>query len=208
MVKQISEHAKKRVRKSPEQARSDILSAAESLLIEIGPDGLKLVDIAKRAGISHSLIIHHFGSMASLLGELALEIGKRFSAELDVLLEKVDFSGGQVRPIVDLIFDVYARPENVKLISWLFLTNQFDHRRQVSEQSENVANLLKQRLKQSGRQHLVTTEMISGIQTIAVMTAIGDAIGRKMLPETTVNNLPESQTRSWIAELIVKKLEI
>ncbi|MEM1037764.1 MAG: TetR/AcrR family transcriptional regulator [Pseudomonadota bacterium] len=208
MTKRGSETLKKRSRKSPAQARADILKAAEDLLIERGPDGLKLVEIAERAGISHSSIIHHFGSIANLLGDLALEISDRFSAELEGLLDKIDFSGGIIRPIVDLIFDVYACPANTKLISWLFVTDQFGQRSDVDQQGEKIAALLKHRLVQNGREHLATPAMISGIQTTIVMSAIGDSIGRRMLPHSVVANLPDDQTRQWVADLITQKLEV
>ena len=45
-----------RKRRSPEQARREIMEAAKTVLITQGPDALKISNIAKQAGISHPLI--------------------------------------------------------------------------------------------------------------------------------------------------------
>ncbi|MEO0549741.1 MAG: TetR/AcrR family transcriptional regulator [Pseudomonadota bacterium] len=208
MSDQVATAKKKRLRRSPEQARTDILNAAEELLLEIGPHGLKLMDIAERAGIGHSLINHHFGSIANLHGELALEISRRLAAEIERLLEAIDFSGDVAQPIIDVVFDVYARPENAKLVAWLLLAKHNDQRDALAQQSRTIGAKLKQKLEQSGRAHIATPSLISGIQTIATMTAIGEAIGREMLSKDVIEALPADQTRNWITELVLTKLEV
>jgi TetR/AcrR family transcriptional regulator, repressor for neighboring sulfatase len=52
----------KRQRRTPEEARRLILEAAQMLIARTGPEGFRLQDIAAAAGISHPLILHHFGS--------------------------------------------------------------------------------------------------------------------------------------------------
>jgi len=60
----------KRLRRTPEEARRLILETAQSLITSTGPEGLRLQDIAAGAGISHSLILHHFGSREGLVRAL------------------------------------------------------------------------------------------------------------------------------------------
>jgi len=62
--------APKRKRRTAESARREILEAAKTRLMDQGPDGLRLKVIAQDVGISHSSIIHHFGSRDGLLKEL------------------------------------------------------------------------------------------------------------------------------------------
>ena len=61
----------KRQRRTPEEARRLILEAAQALIVTTGPEGLRLQDIAAAAGISHPLILHHFGSREGLVRAMA-----------------------------------------------------------------------------------------------------------------------------------------
>src|SRR5580704_8287440 len=61
----------KRVRRTPDQARRLILDAAQAAIARTGPEGLRLQDIAAAAGISHPLILHHFGSRGGLAQRMA-----------------------------------------------------------------------------------------------------------------------------------------
>ena len=60
----------KRLRRTPEEARRLILETAQALIASTGPEGLRLQDIAAAAGISHPLILHHFGSREGLVRAL------------------------------------------------------------------------------------------------------------------------------------------
>ncbi len=62
----------KRIRRSPEEARSLILDAADKLLAGQSPAALRLQDVAKAAGVSHPTILHHFGSREGLVRALNL----------------------------------------------------------------------------------------------------------------------------------------
>ena len=57
----------KPVRRTPDEAWRLILDAAQAAIARTGPEGLRLHDIATAAGISHPLILHHFGSRAGLV---------------------------------------------------------------------------------------------------------------------------------------------
>lgn len=64
--------ARKRVRRSPEEARTLILDAADAVFREHLPDAVGLKEVAKAAGVSHALVTHYFGTYANLV-EAALE---------------------------------------------------------------------------------------------------------------------------------------
>src|ERR1700758_4498677 len=63
----------KRVRRTSDEARRLILEAAQAAIARTGPEGLRLHDIAAAAGVSHPLILHHFGSRAGLVRALTRE---------------------------------------------------------------------------------------------------------------------------------------
>ena len=57
----------KRVRRSADDARREILDAAEAMLRDLGPAGIRLHQIADDVGVSHPAILHHFGSREGLI---------------------------------------------------------------------------------------------------------------------------------------------
>ena len=71
-----------RKRRSPEEAKTEILHAAKQLLLEEGTDSLKLSRIAKKAKFSHPLVLHHFGSIQSLLFSLQESIARELRNDL------------------------------------------------------------------------------------------------------------------------------
>ena len=52
---------------SAEEAREAILVAAEKRLLEVGPEGIRLQEVAADVGVSHPTILHHFGSRDGLV---------------------------------------------------------------------------------------------------------------------------------------------
>jgi AcrR family transcriptional regulator len=70
----------KRVRRRPEEARAQILDAADRIMAKgRGPASLRLQDVAKLAGISHPTILHHFGSREGLVRALNLRAVERLT---------------------------------------------------------------------------------------------------------------------------------
>lgn len=53
--------------------RRAVLAAAVTAIPEVGPAGLSLRDLARRAGVSHAAPAHHFGDKAGLLTAVAVE---------------------------------------------------------------------------------------------------------------------------------------
>lgn len=118
----------KRIRRTAEQARDEILTSAERQLIEHGPDALRLQELAAEVGISHPAILHHFGSreglieavveraVVSLQGELLAALGTSEAPDLLGLLDRIHrtLSRGQARLIAWLLLsghDPFASKE-------------------------------------------------------------------------------------------------
>jgi AcrR family transcriptional regulator len=86
----------KKRRYNPEEARQDILAAAESLFAEYGYGDVSTNTIAKKAGVSQSQIHYHYATKRNLLGEVLV---RRFSEYYDVqaqLLEQSDLGGQEL----------------------------------------------------------------------------------------------------------------
>lgn len=110
-----------RIRRSPEAARENILAAAEAILVEQGPQALKLADVAKAAGVVHANVIHHFGSIAGV--ETAL-----MERMIRQLADKVitGFNTGGAAPGfgAQALFQAFETKGAARLAAWLELTGE------------------------------------------------------------------------------------
>src|SRR5438132_10480960 len=101
---EVSTRRVKRLRRTPEETRRLILETAQSLIASTGPEGLRLQDIAAGAGISHSLILHHFGSREGLVRALT----RQAVAELrDKLVAAMASGEHSVEQQLDRVFDAF-----------------------------------------------------------------------------------------------------
>jgi len=116
----------RRVRRAPEDARANILAAAEELLVERGPLALKLADVALAAGVANASVIHHFGSIDGLHAALMERMVGQLIAEVLALAEK----GGPTREdtqeaVFQALFEVFERRGAARLAAWLELTGEW-----------------------------------------------------------------------------------
>ena len=105
----------KRLRRTPEEARRLILEAAQTRLATTGPEGLRLQDIAAAAGISHPLILHHFGSREGLVRALTREAAAELRDKLVAAMASTEYS---LEQLLDRVFDTF-RDGLAQRLAWL-----------------------------------------------------------------------------------------
>ena len=106
---------RKRLRRTPEEARRLILEAAQTRLATTGPEGLRLQEIAAAAGVSHPLILHHFGSREGLVRALTREAAAELRDKLVTAMETGEYS---VEQQLDRVFDAF-RDGLAQRLAWL-----------------------------------------------------------------------------------------
>jgi AcrR family transcriptional regulator len=112
---------KTRVRRTPEAARENILAAAEAILVEQGPQALKLADVAKAAGVVHANVIHHFGS----IGGVETALMERMIRQLaDRIICGFDEEGASPGFGAQALFDAFETKGAARLAAWLELTGE------------------------------------------------------------------------------------
>lgn len=62
----------------PETTRREILDAAQELFVEKGFSGTSINAVATQAGVTKSLIFHHFGSKENLWSQMATRLYQRY----------------------------------------------------------------------------------------------------------------------------------
>jgi AcrR family transcriptional regulator len=104
-----------RRRRSPEEARTEILDAAERLLRTQGPDGVRISKVAAEAGMSHPGLLHHFGSAEHLAEALHERLSRQIREDLLGLL-----AGGTDRAAAfEQAAAALADPVKGRLLAWV-----------------------------------------------------------------------------------------
>ncbi len=113
-----------RQRRSPEASRDNILAAAQTILLASGPQDLKLVEVAKGAGVANATVLHHFGSidgvqtalMERMIRQLVDEVLSITAAEGDAL--------SHIGDGMKALFDAFEARGAARLAAWLVLTGE------------------------------------------------------------------------------------
>lgn len=118
---------KPRTRFSAEQARDAILAATETRLLEVGPQGLRLQDIARSVGLSHPTVLHHFGSREDLVAAVAKRAMQRLETDLLAVFANIGLDASRAREVTDRILERVDNALRVhghaRLLAWAVLTH-------------------------------------------------------------------------------------
>lgn len=119
--------AKKRktvTRRTGEEARSAILDAAERRLLEVGPAGIRLQDVAEDVGVSHPAILHHFGDREGLIHAVTERAIDKLEEELVVALSSSPDSSVPPDPgaMLQRVFETLGARGHARLLAWLLLS--------------------------------------------------------------------------------------
>ncbi len=110
----------RRRRRTAEEARRQILDAAERRLIAGGPEAIRLQDVAADVGLSHPAILHHFGSREGLIEALVAHGMRGFQAQV-----LAGWPSENVPDVEGTFERFYAMAEArgyARLLAWLILS--------------------------------------------------------------------------------------
>jgi AcrR family transcriptional regulator len=206
-------HRPKRRRRTAEEARAAILAATEKRLIEGGPEALRLQEVAAEVGISHSTVLHHFGSREQLLDEFAdHSLGLLQSDLLCIFQRNVPAPHESYEERVERTSELLENVSRVlndrgyaRLLAWLILAN-----RELPDAThglfEGIARIVAPHAVGSfdGESPRELDAATSGAM-LAVVSLIGDAFFGQVARRGV--GLPcdakvEKPLHRWIAELI------
>ncbi|MEU6976251.1 MULTISPECIES: TetR/AcrR family transcriptional regulator [unclassified Streptomyces] len=109
--------ATKRRRRSPEEARAEILDAATDLIARHGPDGVGLRRVAEAVGVTHGLVTHYFGTYAALVRAVLQRENERKRDLVRQRLQadgRVPYADGMTR----VLFEILGDERYVRLWAW------------------------------------------------------------------------------------------
>lgn len=203
--------APKKRTKPTGDAKERILEVASRMLGEVGPDGLRLQEIAREVGVSHPAILHHFGSRAGLVH--AVVERALIALEEDVARALV-IGEGEKDPaaILEICFRALAEHRYGRLIAWLALA-EVDERKVMSRIGavvELVHAIRARRFAEVGGE-CPPLEDTANVVMLASFALLGDSICghtlRQVMPEQKTDPKGE-RFRRWLAARLVSVLQM
>ncbi len=192
----------KRVRRSPDEARRLILEAAQAAIARTGPEGLRLHDIAAAAGVSHPLILHHFGSRAGLVRALTREAVLELR---DKLVAAMTGPGDAIEEQLERVFEAF-RDGLGRRLAWLATVDpDGDESASLMIQREIADHLHARRLAAAPPGMPVAREDSQFLVHLIATAALGDAVyGAQLRRSAGLPEAPETDRRfrAWLAALI------
>lgn len=113
--------------RDPEATRAAILEAAEDVFLQRGYAAAPLSEIARKAGVTKSLLHHHFNSKQNLWAEVKqLRFSHYAEVQMAMIEESRDDEDAQVlRDSFEFYFRFLQKnPELVKIMAWVFLEQE------------------------------------------------------------------------------------
>jgi AcrR family transcriptional regulator len=122
-----------RIRRTPEEARTLALASARRLLLADGPDAITLQAVAADLGMSHTNLIHHFGSAAGLQSELMRQMVSELTTTIESAVMRLRAGKGELKDFVDIVFDAFDQGGAAKLAAWMVLSGESMHLAPIGE---------------------------------------------------------------------------
>lgn len=164
-----------RVRRTPEEARTLALASARRLLLAEGPDAITLQAVANDLGMSHTNLIHHFGSAAGLQSELMRQMVSELTTTIESAVMRLRAGKGEVKDFVDIVFDAFDRGGAGRLAAWMALTGESMHLAPISEVVRDYIDSV-ERSAEAEADAARVHERVTSATLFVTVAALGDAI--------------------------------
>ena len=187
-----------RLRRTSEGAQDNILAAAEKILVESGPQNLKLVEVARRAGVVNATVLHHFGSIdgvqAALMTRMIADLVSRILAVTDQVTDPT----ASATQSTGALFDAFEAKPVARLAAWLELTGES---RRLTTVREAVRSVLSTRMvEQAGMPVAVVEDFI--------LLCLSMALGAGLFGATLGSLLgrPEGRARDMALAILQRRV--
>lgn len=187
---------------SPEAAREAILDAAESIVVDVGPAGLRISAVAKAAGMAHPNIIHHFGSRDGLINALAERVGRRATDRITRAIDAalVAPEAQRVDAMTNIFNTAYEGDEG-KVAVWMHLSGAQSSLKPNMERIVEASHHLRQSM--DGEVSRANTSRIVMLITLALVGEVVSGVGVKEALGFGAEGHPRANFKRWLAELLL-----
>jgi AcrR family transcriptional regulator len=110
-----------RTRRTAEDARTAILDAAERRLVNAGPSGIRLQDVAADVGISHPTVLHHFGSRERLVDAVVKRRVALMNQEVLLALVGTGADEGSAVALFERLYTMFSTGGHARVAAFIAL---------------------------------------------------------------------------------------
>ena len=162
-----------RRRRIPSEVRSAALAEARRLLLAKGPDAVTLKAVADALGMTHSNLLHHFGSASELQSALMSAMVRDLNEALLDAVAHIDETPHGPRELVDRVFDAFDKGGAGRLAAWMSVTNNVEH---VGPVRDAILDLLSGIEKKGPVDVSDARDRVSSVVLFISLLAFGDAV--------------------------------
>lgn len=187
---------------SPEQAKQAILDAAEAMMIDVGPAGLRISAVAKQAGMAHPNIIHHFGSREGLINAIAERVGDRATERITKAITEATSAEPQDRvAAMTHVLDVAYAGDQGKAAVWLHMSGAESSFRDNMESIVALSHSLRKAIDPDA--NLENTGRLVMLVTLALVGEVVSGDGVKDALGFGPSKGGRAHFRQWLAEILL-----
>lgn len=192
----------RKTHRSPEEAKKAILEAAESILVDVGPAGLRLSAVAKKAQMAHPNIIHHFGSRDGLLQALAERVGERATLRITNAIDHALQAPPQERvAAVTKVLETSYQGDEGRAAVWLHLSGAKSSLRSNMEQIVTLSHQLRQSFDPTA-----SKDNTNRLVLLITLALVGEVVsGGEIKDALGFGDSDESRAhfKQWLAEILL-----
>jgi AcrR family transcriptional regulator len=165
----------KRIRRTPDQARMEVLTAARDRLLRFGLEGLKITDVARAAGMSHATLLHHFGSSDEMRSALVESMANELLSEFIGMLDEGAPSAARVAQLFKRLFEGLSDNRHAQLFAWFALTalDQPDALANAATETRPMVDALLTQMSRNAAELGTTQQSARYVALLVVACAIG-----------------------------------
>ena len=201
-----------RKRRTAAEARKLILDTAEAHLQKVGPEGIRLQEVAADVGVSHPAILHHFGSREGLVDAVIERAVSNLEARLvSAFSDNID--APQATMLLEQVFEVLGDRGHARLIAWLLLSGRTEGaggEMGTDRTLEKIAAAIHTLRENARGEEAPPHEDTVFAVMLTALALFGEGIaGPLMCRNAGIDNgaATRKRFREWFARLLVRHLE-
>jgi AcrR family transcriptional regulator len=201
-----------RIRRTAEDARTAILDATELRLVEHGPSGIRLQDVAADVGVSHPTVLHHFGSRVRVVEAVIQRRNQAMNQAviLGLLSARADDEAGAAIALFDDLYETLATGGHARVMAFCALegrepTLTREGMRPLA-QATHAARVARRDPSLPPASREDTEHMVH----LSALALFGEAIIGHLLrgePQDQRDDAASKRFRDWLAKHMVATLE-
>lgn len=168
----MSDTPTKRRKRSAREAREEGLAAARTLLLSQGPAAVTLANVGRATGMSHSNVIHHFGSASGLQAALMEAMIRDLNGALADAVSSLGIDAQAPARLVGRVFDAFDQGGAAQLAAWLVLAREPGHLESLERAVRDLVDAVRARVAQGdGSEQRIRASVL-----LIAVCAFGDAL--------------------------------